>query len=324
MIRDRLFHTTATLNEEHAQRLQFSKGTWYTVRVLPPTNTSIPATLNRFVASIKEIQTTWLKLRNTSPVTAYEIRRPTPDSLTVQYAVPTNRLERKVRTHLTNEIPDVQFADGVNGLPVTEDDDVGGGMLTVGRPDWFPLKTDFDHPPANSIAASLHRHAMQNTRFVIQILFQPNAGQPLRRWWWRRRGYQQRNYLKKEKENIWGSVQPTRRERDQARAIDDKVGNARFHTSIRFTIIGAGEYTPSRVKELAGAFNVFESPVTGQYLNANTVRSLRQKRVLGFANAIANRSFSRWNLRFHTTEAELAGLLALPSIDQPNLRRTQP
>ena len=197
-------------------------------------------------------------------------------------------------------------------------------MLSIGRPAWYPLETDFDRPPINSVTAALHRHAMRDTRFVIQILFQPNGGRPLRRWWWRRRGYQQRNYLKKEKEKLWGTITPTNRERAQARAIDDKIGNARFHTSIRYAIIGAGDHTPSRVKEIAGSFNVFESPVTGQYLNANTVRSLRQKRIIGFANAIANREFGRWSHRFHTSEAELAGLVSLPDRNQHNIKRAEP
>lgn len=322
MIRDRL-HTTARLDEEQAQRLRSNTGTGYTVQVLPSTD-SLPATLDTFVANIKEIQTKWMKLRNTSPIAAYEIRRHTPDTVTFQYAVPTRRLERKVRSHLATEVPNVRFDDGVSGLPVTENDDVGGGILSMGRPDCYPLRTEFDNPPVNSLAAALHRHAMQDTRFVIQILFQPNAGRPLRRWWWRRRGYQRRNHLKKEKEKLWGSVNPTHRERNQARAIDDKVGNARFHTSIRYAIIGAEDHTPSRVKEIAGAFNVFESPVTGQFLNANTVRSIRQERILGFATSIANREFGSWSRRFYTSEAELAGLVSLPDTDQKNIRRVKP
>jgi hypothetical protein len=166
---------------------------------------------------------------------------------------------------------------------------------------------------------------MQDTRFIIQILFQPVTGEPLRNWWWRKRGIQHRNYLKKEKKKLWGTIQPTRREKQQANSIDQKIGNSRFHVSIRFLIIGASkQHIPSRVKELASSFNRFENPVTGQYLNAVTIQSLRKTSLLNYAEAVAQRRYAGWSLSNRCTTEELAALLALPSHSQQNIRHAEP
>lgn len=314
-------HTT--LNEETAEQLRHTHTPGYTVEVRPPIQ-GIPATLSAFVKGIREFQTTWFGLQNTSPVISYEIRRPTPDQLRFQYTVPTKRLERKLRTHLSNEIPGVEFTEGENGLPVHQEDSIGGGLLTAGRNDYFPLRTDYQTPPSNAVAAALHRHAMRQTRIIIQLLFQPVIGQPLRNWWWRKQAYQHRNYLNKEKEQLWGSTQPTTREKKQARLIDDKAGSPRFKLSIRLLIIGAQEYTPSRIKELAGSYNIYEDPDTGQYLNPITVRGLRQKRILSFCNAVNSREYRDWSHAFHVSENELAALLAIPSNHQDNITTAKP
>jgi len=83
------------LSEPQAEHLQHSRNPWYTVEVRPPRNEESPATLSDFVSGILEIQNKWFGLRNTSPVTAYKIRRPKPGDLRFQYAVPTKQLERK-------------------------------------------------------------------------------------------------------------------------------------------------------------------------------------------------------------------------------------
>ncbi|MDY6778203.1 MAG: hypothetical protein SVU32_06030 [Candidatus Nanohaloarchaea archaeon] len=309
-------HQSTELTEEEADQLRVG-ASGYTVQVIPPGDG--PATLDRFVKNIYEPQTKWLGLQNTSPVTCLEIRRTTPDAVRFQFTVPTKRMERKIRTQLTAEVPDVEFTEGSTGLPVSEGATLGGGLVTTGRLDRYPLATDFDAPPMNSVAAALHRHAMQDSSFVIQILFQPFVGQPVRSWWWKKRAYMRRNSLRKEKEKLWGTRQPTPRERQQADAIEDKAGSPRFTVSIRFAIIGAGEYTKSRVKELAGAFNVYENPETGQYLDAVTVTPFRESQLLDFGQAVAQQRFGGWSHRFQASTQELAGLLALPTINQENI-----
>ncbi|WP_138004414.1 hypothetical protein [Halalkalirubrum salinum] len=161
---------------------------------------------------------------------------------------------------------------------------------------------------------------MRGTQVVIQILFQPAVGKPLRGKYWNHRAYQRIGFLGKEKEKLWGSRPATPREKRQADAIEDKAGNNRFHTSIRFAVIGAGEHTKSRVKELSGAFNVYENPDTGQYFNTTTVQPLREHRLVDFANSIADRQFDNWNLPFQTTVEELAALTAVPSTTQENIQ----
>ena len=311
------------LSEPQAEHLQRSRNQWYTVEVRPPRNQDVPASLPNFVSGILEIQNKWFGLRNTSPIVAYEIRRPKPSELRFQYAVPTKRLERKVRTQLKDEIPEVSFSEGVSGLPVIPEDTVGGGLLTTGKDDWYPFITEFDSPPIDAVTALLHRHAMKDTRFVIQVLFRPIAGNPVRNWWWQKQAVHQHNHLKREKEQIWGTAQPTRREKRKADEIDSKAGNARFWTSIRFLIIGSHEYTPSRVKELAGGFNRFENPDTDQYFNAVTIQPFLENRLLDFAEAVADREFAGWSRKFRATTRELAGLLSLPNRSQKNITYSQ-
>jgi hypothetical protein len=315
-------HITPT--EEEAEQLQNTGKDWYTVEIQPPRNQDLPATVPEFVRGILELQSAWFGLKNTSPLTAFEIRRPQPSTLRFQYSVPTKRLERKIRTQLTDTIPGIRFQNGVNGIPANEEESIGGGLLTNGRRDHFPLQTDYNDPPLNALVSTLHRHAMQDTRFIIQILFQPVNGQPLRNWWWRKTGYRHRNYLKKEKEKLWGTTQPTRREKQQAHSIDQKTGNSRYHVSIRFLIIGAGDHTPSRVKELASSFNRFENPVTGQYLNAVTIQTLRRNSLLHYTRAVANRRFNGWSRKFRVTTDELSALLAVPSRNQDNIHHAEP
>jgi len=307
------------VSEEEAENLQHPPGTWYTVEARPPQTEEPPATVPGFVRGILELQSAWLGLRNTSPITVYEIRRNVAGQLRFQFSTPLKRVERKIRTQLSDEIPGVQFTDGVNGVAVSEGESIGGGLLTTGRRSNFPLETEFDDPPINALVAALHRHAMPNTRFIVQIIFQPVAGYSLQDWWWRKTGYQHRNYLTKEKQKLWGSISPTRREKQQAHSIDEKTGNSRYNASIRFLVVGAGDSTASRVKELATGFNRFENPVTGQYLDAVTIRRFRRKSLLKFAEAIAQRRFQGWSRRFRATTGELAALLTLPSRSQDNI-----
>jgi len=313
-----------TLSEEQAEHLQHPTKPWYCTEIKPPTREEPPANLSEFVRSIQEIQSGLFKIRNQSPVSAFEIRRDNPDRLKFVFATPTQRLDRKLRTQLTNHVPKTKFEAGTHGLPVQSEDSVGGALLTPGRRDWYPLQTEFDNPPVNSLTAALHRHAMQDTKFVIQILFQPVAGNPVKRWWWRRRAYQRLGYLRKEKEKLWHSRPATNREKQQANAIERKAGTTRFYTSIRILVIGASEYTKSRVKELAGGFNVFENPDTGQYLNTVTITSVRSNRITRFCRAIADRDFQAWSRRFQLSAEELGGLITLPSRRQENIIEAEP
>lgn len=321
---NRLYNTHITLEESQVSQLKHSQGTWYNVEVHPPKNTDLPATLDNFAAGIRELQTKWFKLQNTSPTIAFEIRRHNPGKLSFQFSVPTKRLERKIRTQLSNQVPEVKFGSGVEGLPVAEESTVGGGFLTAGRRDWYPFRQDFDEPPVNSLVSTFHRHAMQDTRFVVQVLFKPVVGERVQRWLWKKQAYKQIQYLKKEKEQLWGSRSPTKREKRQADAIEEKAGNSRFHTCIRFAVIDAEEYTKSRVKELAGAYNTYENPETGQYLDTVTVETLREKRILDFLQAVADRKYAGWGRQFQASINELAALLSLPTVNQKNIHYAEP
>jgi hypothetical protein len=320
---DPFLHYTITPSEEQAEHLRKPSVQSHNIEIKTPRNGDIPAVPENVVKAITELQSKYFGLVNTSPTAAFEIRRTQPDKIRLQFSAPTVRLERKLRTHLTNEIPGIRFQEGTNGVPATSEETIGGGLLTTGRRDWYPLKHDFDQPPVDSVVSALHRHAMRDTKFIIQILFQPVTGKPLRRWYWKRRAYQRIGYLRKEKQKLWGSRSPTPREKRQADAIEDKAGASRFHTSIRFLIIGADEYTQSRVKELSGGYNTFENPDTGQYLDTVTVDSLREQRILDFVETVAHRRFGSWSHWFQTSTPELAALLSLPSIKQENIAQAE-
>jgi len=324
MIRDRLLHTTTTLDEQTAGKLQHNPPCHRFIAVQPPADQSLPATLDRFIRGITETQTTWLGLRNTSPIVVFEIVRPAPGTIRLRYGVPTRRLERKVRLHLTERLPEATFEETDGGLPVAEDVAVGGGHLEPSRRDDYPFRTDHDRPPLNHIVGTLHRHAMQDTRFVIQLLFKPVADEPLREWWRRNRAYRRVTYLRKNKEGLLSSRQPTPQERQQADAVEQKVGATRYTAAVRVLVVGAGDHTPSRVKEVAGAFNAFDHPTTGQGFRFTVVDSLRARRVQGFAEAVHRRDLSGYALPFQVSAPELAGMVALPDRDQQNITTAQP
>ena len=321
-LKDRLLPSHIKLTEHQAQQLQNCGIPGYTIEIKPPRRHG-EATLPEFIRSIQELQTQWLGLKNASPTTCFEIRR-TGQGLKIQFTVPTKRLERKIRTQLTNHLPEIRFDNGASGLPVTPEATIGGGHLTTGQRDHYPFQTDFDRPPTNALAAALHRHSMQGTKVVIQILFQPSIGRPLRNRWWTRRAYQRIGFLQKEKEKLWGSRPPTPREKKQADAIENKAGNNRFHTAIRFVVINAGDHTKSRVKELSGAFNIYENPETGQYFNTTTVQPLLEDRIFDFANSISNRELGSWTTTFQASTDELAALLSIPNHQQENIQYASP
>lgn len=316
-LKDRLLPSHTELTETQAEQLQHSTNPGYTVQIKPPKKHG-ENTLPQFIRTIQELQTQWLGLKNASPTTSYEIRR-TTQGLKIQFTASTKRLERKIRAQLTNHLPEIRFNSGDSGLPVTQGATIGGGHLTTGQRDHYPLKTGFDQPPNNSIAATLHRHSMKGTKVIIQILFKPSIGRPLRNRWWTRRAYQRIGFLRKEKEKLWGSRPPTPREKQQADAIENKAGNNRFHTAIRFAIINAADHTKSRVKELSGAYNTFENPETGQYFNTTTVQPLKENRIIDFANSISNRKLDNWSTTFQASTDELAALLSIPNHEQENI-----
>lgn len=320
---NRIFKPFVQLTEEQAATLKSGSPDLYPVKVHPPEN-GVPNQITRTVRGILEFQSKWFGIRNASPRAAFEIHRGVPGKINLQFLLPTKRLERKLRTQLKSEIPGVKFSKGTSQIPVTENEFVGGGQLTTGRRDWYPLRTDgFNAPPQNSVVSLLHRHAMRDTKIVIQLLFQPVTGKPVRNWWWRHRAYQRLGYLRKEKEKLWNSRPPTPRERRQADNIEDKAGVPRFYVSIRFLIIGAEEYTPSRVKELAGGYNIYENLDSGQYLDAVTIRGIRKAPILHHAKTVAKRQFNGSH-RFQVSIPELAALVSLPEPNQENIQTAKP
>jgi len=304
----------------HSQRLENA----YAIAVRPPMSGDLPATLYNVVQGILEIQNKWLGFKNTSPTIAFEIHRPQCDKLRLQYVVPTKRLERKVRTQLSDQIEGIGFDTGTTQLPIELHDSIGGGILHCGIEDWYPFESEFSSPPSNALTALLHRDAMKDTKIVVQVLFKPIAARSPKNSWWRRKAVSQRDRLRGNGDVGPSGRTPSSRERKRAKAIDTKIGTARFWTAVRFAAIGAGEQTPSRVKELSGGFNRFENPDTDQYFNAEIIYRLRRSSFLDFYQAIHNREFAGWSRRFRTTPQELAALLAVPDRTQRNIQTAKP
>jgi hypothetical protein len=322
---ERLRKTQIELNEEQTNRLQTPETDWYTVEARLSRDQDLPAAPELFIQGIQEKRTKWLGLRNTSPVIAFEVRRNSPDKLRFQYSVPTKRLERKLRNHLSDTTPRVELSEsGVDGLPVNAEDTIGGGTVTMGRTDWYPLETEFDAPPINALVGSLHHEAMKDSIFVVQVLLRPVAGKPVRRWWYRKSAYRQISYLRSEKELLIGRRKPTSKEKKQARKIDDKVTSTLFEAAIRAVVIGAGDHTPSRLHEVLGGYNQYESRESGQSLNGSVETAFRETSLVRFYRSVADRRFPEKHRRFRVSTPELAALVSLPDRSQENIRYARP
>ena len=139
-----------------------------------------------------------------------------------------------------------------------------------------------------------------------------------------RRAYKRIGFLRKRKEKLWNSRPPTPREKRQADAIERKSGSPRFAVSIRFLIVGAEEYTKSRLKEVSSGFNVYENHESGQHLNLSTIKRLRDETPYSFIEALKKRRFAGWSRSFQASVKELAGLVSLPEPRQENIREAQP
>lgn len=322
---DRFSKTHLELSEEQAERLQNPQTDWYTVEARPPRDQDLSATPEPFIQGIREMKTKWLGVRNASPVIAFEVRRSTPNQLRFQYSMPTKRLERKLRNHLSDSIPRVELAEnGADGLPVSAEDSIGGGTVTMSRTDWYPLKTEFDAPPINALAGSLHHEAMKDSSFVIQVLLRPIAGKPVRRWWYRRQARSQISRLRSQKEQLIGRRKPTAKEKKQSRKIDDKATGSLFEAAIRTVVIGADDHTPSRVHEALGAYNQYESSESDQSLNGSVSTVFRETTLLRFCQLVADRRFPETHNRFRVSIPELAALVSLPDRRQENVQYARP
>lgn len=317
----RLKNSYVTLDQSEAEQLAQPRKPFLTAQVQPPFDTPLPATLNRFMKGITEYQTQLLGLKNSSPTIAFEIQRFDPRKLRLQFTVQSNRLDRKIRTHLSEQIPEIGFEEGTTKLPLTGGSSVGAGILTLRRKDVYPLETKFERPPINSVITPLHRDAMRDTSIVIQILFKPMAGHPVGKRLRHREASKESRNLRSEKVGLlpWNDRDANPRERDQARKIDEKAGNPRFKVSVRILVVGAEEYTASRVKEISSGFNIFAGSDTGQSFTTTTVRSLRKSPILKAVKAARDRRFSH---SFQLSTQELAGLVSIPDREQENLIKT--
>lgn len=314
-----------TVDAATAERLRHPATAGPTIAIQPPRADSVPATLPEVFQSLRETRTGLLGLGNRSPVIAYELRRQTTDTLRLQVSVPTNRLERTVRTQLQSRLPAIGFAPGSDGLPVAEGTAVAGATLSPAKAAYYPLRTEFPVPPMTHIAAALHRHAMQETEVVLQVLAQPIAGQPVRNWLHRLQGGKQMDYLTKEKEQLWGTRSPTQLEREQARQIEQKITQPQWRTSIRVLVMRPTEaYLASRIQEVANTVRIFERAASGQRLSTRHIEPLRTSELTRFVESVADRRFGTSSDAFRTSTAELAAVLSIPSRGQENLQHAPP
>lgn len=315
----RLKHSYVTPDQSTADRLSYPSQRFLTARIQPLSDTRLPATLPRFVKGITEYQTRLLGIKNTSPTIGFEIQRFTPSKLHLQFTTRSSRMNRKLRTHLSEQIPRIEFEEGTTRLPIIEGESVGVGLLSLRRKDTYPLETEFERPPLNSVITPLHHHAMRDSRILIQILFKPLAGHPVKKRLWHREASQESKNLRSEKVGLipWNDRDATPREQNQARQIDAKAGSPRFQVAIRILVVGADDYTGSRIKEVSGGLNIFADTETGQSFQTTTVRSLRKTPIRKTVKLIRDRSFSH---SFQLSLQELAGLLSVPDRDQKNLR----
>lgn len=303
--------TTVHANVDLATRLHHPFTGDRTIGVQPPRRGDTTPVLTQVAKHLRSSRTGLLGLRNRSPVIAYELCRPQPDSLRLQLAVPSKRVERIYRTQLPLNVDRVRFRDGTDGLPVEAGQSIGGAVWTTTRSWPYPLRTSFQAPPLNSVVAALHRHAMQRTRFMLQILAQPVAGR-LRQWWGRKTAAWTRDELRTEQEGMVRSRQPTRYEREQAADVDRKSRVPHWRVSIRLVVIGGNDLTLSRAAEVGSAFSMYDNPETGQRLRMQPLKVIRRGEIKRFAKAVALRRFGHSSAAFRVTDAELGALLSVP------------
>lgn len=231
----RLRNSYVTPDQSTADQLSRPAQRFLTARIRLPAETQVPATLPRFINGITEYQTKLLGIKNTSPTIAFEIQRFTPSKLHLQFTTRSSRVDRKLRTHLSEQIPSIEFEEGTTNLPIIGGESLGVGILSLRRKDVYPLETEFDRPPLNSVITPLHRHAMRDSRILIQILFKPVAGHPVKKRRWHSEATRESTTLRSEKVGVlpWNDRDATSREKNQARRIDEKAGSPRFKVAIR-------------------------------------------------------------------------------------------
>lgn len=293
------------------------------VEVAVPYDREAPATLPEIVQVVTEARTGLGGIRNHSHRFAYEVRRPSPEELRVQFVLPGARLERKVRLALDTTVPTASLSTGTTGLPIQAGESLGGGFIRPGRPDYIPFQTTFARPATNQLIATLHPDAMPDTRVVVQILCQPIAGRSLAMRRWQRQARRRATALRQQRKTGDQTRTPSPVDRETARAIDEKLASRRFWTAIRLVIIGAGDATRARLTELKGAFNRYEVASPRQDFDANPLRSVRGKRFRTFGRAVAHLTFDE-SLRFQATTDEVGALMAVPTRDQRNLESATP
>ncbi|MFC4359279.1 hypothetical protein ACFO0N_15135 [Halobium salinum] len=313
-----------TASEEQAQQLQHSNKGWYSIQVRPPRETP-PARLDSVIRGATEASTKWFGLRNASPVIAYEIRRHRPGQLQFQFSTPSVRLDRKLRNHLTDAASTTEIQESsTNGLPVFEDETIGVGQAELLRRDWNPLETDFDSPPVNKLVGSLHQNAMQDTKFVVQLLFQPVAGHPVRRRWSRREAFNRGRKLRNKKQLLVGERTATPLEKKRAKLLEEKAAGPLYNVRLRVVAIGAGEYTGSRIRELAGCFNQYNHSESRQKLGVKRFKSVRSVSIFRLLKAVRDRQLSDLDAGFRASVEEVGALASLPDRSQSNIVEARP
>jgi hypothetical protein len=320
----KLLRSQITASEEQAQQLQHTNKNWYNIEVRPPRETP-PARLDSVVKGTTEAGTKWFGLRNTSPVVAYEIRRHRPGQIRFQYSTPSARLDRKLRNHLMDAAPTAEIQDSsTNGLPVFENETVGVGQAKLLRRDWNPVKTDFDAPPVNKLVGSLHRNAMQDTKFIVQLLFQLVAGHPIRQRWNRREAFNRGRKLRKKKQLLIGERTATPLEKKQAKLLEEKAAGPLYNVRLRVVAIGADEYTGSRLRELAGCFNQYSHSESRQKLGVKPFKSIRSAPTFRLLKAVRDRELSDLDAGFQASAEEVGALASLPDRSQSNIVEARP
>jgi len=312
-LRDRLTASATEVDAEQIRLLRRGNPNMRPISVQPPAHGTVPTTIRRVLQTVYQRRTGLLGIGNRSRPVVFEIRRATPDTVTLQFCVETEREERTLRTQLAAAIDGIEFGEGVTGLPIAEGQLLGGGLLVPKQAAWNPLRAEFESPPTDAVLAALHRHAMQDTSFVIQLLCVPVAGQPLRTRLFRYRARKQSTYLREHSEQLVGRRTSTVQERSRAAAIERKVRQPLWWVSIRVVVVGTGEYTVPRLQEVCAGFNVFENPESGQGLQVIPVSPVRSTDIVRFGRSVAKQRFRQWSRRFRVSSRELGALVAVPT-----------
>lgn len=230
------------------------------------------------------------------------------DSGTISFYfwLPNFTLERRARSQISAFYPKCNITKPREyfGIDIKNGDFAAGAYLKLKRHCLFPVRMDFEVDALNAITAPL-TSLRDGERAVLQFCMQP-ARIGLE--------YKAKKMAKQFRFEInsQGKKTLSRSLRDTTAAdlIEKKIGEKKYSAAIRILGFGKDKSISNIVHEVAGAFNIFTSPVTG---NGFKVRQVPGRRMPKFVATMLTREATQFHCNGKLSASELAPMVHLPA-----------